>query len=96
MCRDCTERRVKAIDAHHSIEDFDEEPRIRKVPKRSKYCKKGKNREKCEPTIRKVKWSYTKRNDDGTPYESGYYVLACHRCGKEHGFHSFTMGRRLG
>lgn len=94
MCRDCRERGIRLKSEHHSIEDYDDEPRYRKVPKRVKYCKKSKTKDKCEPTDRKVKWSYTKRNEDGTPYEDGYYVLACHRCGKESGFYRFTAGKR--
>lgn len=78
MCDACDLRKSKAIDSHYSVEDFEDEPRYRKVPRRSKYCKKSKTKEPCEFTVMIVKWSYT--TSDGITREHGTY--ACHRCGK--------------
>ena len=90
MCDACRMRGEKAKDKHHSIEDFDDEPRYRKVPKRSKFCKKSKTKEACEFTEKVYKWTYPSKDSRGNAVMTGYYVLACKRCRKESGFHSFT------
>lgn len=76
-CDYCVGGREKKYDLH-SIEDYDDEPRYRKVPKAVKYCKKSKTKEKCEFTVKIVKWSHT--TSDGMLREHGTY--ACPRCGK--------------
>jgi hypothetical protein len=88
-CSYCVGGREKKYDLN-SIEDYDDEPRYRKVPKRVKYCKKSKTKDKCEFTVKKYKWAYSRKDEWGREYEVGHYTMACHRCGKEQGLHSFS------
>jgi len=74
----------------NSIEDYDDTPRYRKIPKSSKFCKKSKTKEKCEFTVRVTRWSWTRTDEYDRTYETGSYVLACHRCGKHGPWFSFS------